>query len=364
MDQQRLASLVDTLTTSQKELRLELEGGKVVIELISTLRDLAKWAASGQETQFYQEIRTELDRVLHELQGDVRLRDTQNSALVTQAGQASVKLDALLTRQAIPLATLGLVLVRNRLGLLAIQDDDAAAIAYYLSGELPEAGTIALVERLLSKGDCFVDVGANVGIYSLLAGRIVGPTGKVIAVEPMPITFNALRTTLAVNGMLDIVDMHECALGSRADTLRLYSSHTSGHSSLLEPAGHAKGSDDVTIKLGDEVLAGARPKIIKIDVEGWELEVLEGLRNTIEQTDGLSIIMECSPIHIRRKHDSLVEWMERIKSFGLRCWRIDDDALALSPMDDVMKIDDRGTNVLLSRRLDKRLEPMLKRHGG
>ena len=364
LGQQRLASLVDTLSISQEGLRRELEGGRVVVELISTLRNLEKWATSNFEGQFLREVKAELGRVLQEIQGDVELRNQQNSALVIQTDHSLVKLDALLRRQAIPLVSLGLVLLRNRLGLLAIQDDDAAAIAYYLSGEVPEAGTVAIIEQLLSVGDCFLDVGANVGIYSLLAGRKVGRSGKVVAVEPMPSTFNALRTTLAVNGMMDIVDVHECALGAHTDTLTLYSGETSGHSSLLEPTGDIKRSDVVVIKSGDDLLSGARPKIIKIDVEGWEIEVLEGLRGTIERSDELSIILECSPSHVRRKHDSLVEWMERIRSFGLKCWQIDDGSLALHPLDDVLKIDDRGTNLLLSRRLDRKLRSLLKRNDG
>lgn len=355
----QLSEAVNALRSSQHDLVRELREGSVVVELISTLRNLAAWAQASGQTNLLGSVEQGLAQLLGELRSEVGRRSEESQAIAIRADQNSLKLDALLTRQTIPLASAGLVLVRNRFGLLAIQDEDVPAIAYYLSGDLPEPGTVALVERFLQPGDCFVDVGANVGIYSLIAGRKVGHGGRVIAIEPMPSTMHALRTTLAVNGVAPIVDARECALGATAGTATLYSGSTSGHSTLLAEPGSERSQHQVAIERGDDLLNGTQPALIKIDVEGWELDVLEGLRGTIGKTAKLAMIVECSPGHIRRRNGSPAEWFDQIRSWGLSCWRIDDERIALEPLEDISKIDDRGANLLFSRKLPPRLKSML-----
>lgn len=356
---EQVTDAVNALHSSQHDLVRELREGSVVVELISTLRDVAAWAQASGQTNLLGRVEEGIAQLLQEMRSEVGRRNGESQALAVRADQTSIKLDALLTRQAIPLASAGLVLVRNRFGLLAIQEEDVAAIAYYLSGDLPEPGTVALVERYLEPGDCFLDVGANVGIYSLIAGRKVGAGGRVIAIEPMPSTMHALRTTLAVNGVVQIVDARECALGASAGTATLYAGTTSGHSTLLEGPERGPGQHQVTIERGDDLLKSTEPTLIKIDVEGWELDVLEGLQGTIRRSPNLAMIVECSPGHIRRRNASPAEWFDRIRSWGLSCWLIDDEHMTLQPLEEISGIDDRGANLLFSRKLPERLKGML-----
>ncbi len=260
----------------------------------------------------------------------------------------------------IPLPAVGMVLVRTSFGFLAIQDDDPAAIAFHSSQIASEAGTVAVVDRLLEPGDCFIDVGANVGIYSLIAGRRVGPRGKILAVEPTPSTMRALRTTLAINGLSQVVDTHECALGREEGTATLYREVTSGHNSLLAPAEGTRTPHVVAVQRGDELLEQTKPSLIKIDVEGWELEVLEGLSRVLKRNKELSVVIEYSPEHIRRRGLRPAQWLETLHGLALKMWVIEDADVSLRPLKKGDEPGDTTVNLLLARELPARLLDMVR----
>jgi FkbM family methyltransferase len=352
---------LETLGSAQHEIRQELREGSVVVELISNIRQLIAWAQSagdlGVIAQVSETVQQLIDRSDERAPREAAHRETLDLQLVSN----SLKIDALLTRQTIPLATAGVILVRNRFGMLAIQDDDAPAIAYYSTGELPEPATVAIVERLLEPGDCFLDVGANVGIYSLIAGRRVGPGGKVVSVEPSPSTMRALRTMLSINGIASVTQTHECALGSAEGTATLHCEPTSGHNSLVGPTKNTRTTHNVAVKRGEALLNGLKPALIKIDVEGWELDVLEGLESVIKGTKRLGIVVEFSPGHVRGRGMQPDEWIERVKAFGLKMWVIDDFDISLRPFEKANEVVDRGANLFLSRTLPPALTFML--HG-
>jgi len=146
-----------------------------------------------------------------------------------------------------------------------------------LCGRDYEPFTLARLECLLRPGDTFVDVGANIGLFSLRAAHRVGPAGHVIAIEPNPIALRRLRQNLALNPTF-LVDIIEAAA----------SDHT-GEARLAQPdewnLGGVRIAEDGTVPVRcaplGELLApfhlGRPPALLKIDVEGHEPSVLRGL---------------------------------------------------------------------------------------
>lgn len=127
----------------------------------------------------------------------------------------------------------------------------------------------------LQTGQCFIDIGANFGLYSVLAANIVGPSGKVVAFEPVPKTFDFLRrNTLSLSQVLPV----PCAVGDKEGPVHFYFNQDKpGCSSAL-----AQSNQSLTVsmvKLDDylEHMKLPRPDFIKIDVEGFEYEVLQGI---------------------------------------------------------------------------------------
>ena len=163
-----------------------------------------------------------------------------------------------------------------------------------LRGEYQEFDTIQWLRRVVTAGDCVFDIGANVGQMTLEVAELVGPTGRVIAVEPAPGNVRLLRSHVEANGFADRVTIIEAACGEAdGGTLTL---HVSGDTPDSVGSGHnvqgPQGGDagrwtavDVPVVSVDGVCErlGVRPTVLKIDVEGAELAVLTGSRRTLEQ---------------------------------------------------------------------------------
>jgi FkbM family methyltransferase len=148
-----------------------------------------------------------------------------------------------------------------------------------------EAQETAFVESNLKPGDVFVDVGAHVGYYSLLAAKQVGETGKVIAVEPNPPTIVRLEKDIALNPFRNIL-VQKVACTDKETTLKFYQAaeENTGESSMNKA--NAREGTEISVRgvpLDRIVqdLGIKRVDVVKIDVEGAEMSVLGGMTNII-----------------------------------------------------------------------------------
>lgn len=144
----------------------------------------------------------------------------------------------------------------------------------------------------LRPGDVFVDVGANIGYYSILASRAVGPRGRVIAVEPVPSTFHQLQANIRTNRCENITPL-DCSVWSTAGVLTLEVTENSyGEAHVVQPDGLTPVIGPVPARTLDEI---CRPlphiRLIKLDIEDSELEALTGAPETLDKTDRL--VVEC-----------------------------------------------------------------------
>jgi FkbM family methyltransferase len=264
------------------------------------------------------------------------------------AERTTKKLEFLQSRNVIPLTAQGLVMCRNPLGFLAVPADDLATIGSLADGVLPEQGTLKVVEKYLKPGGTFVDVGANVGLFSLLAARIVGSSGKVVAIEPAPAAAEALRATVHANGIGGIVKVEERAAGAEQGLGTLSVAQNSTHSTLIH--GDAAASTVVaTIAPLDDMLDGLMPDMIKIDVEGWEANVVEGMKAILRANPNLIVLMDFEPAHIRSTGLSAAGWVDRLQAAGLQIFEIDERNGELTPLRKTGLEEIASINVLIAR---------------
>jgi FkbM family methyltransferase len=263
------------------------------------------------------------------------------------AERTAKKLEFLQARNVVPLPAQGLVMCRNPLGFLAVPADDLATIGSLADGVLPEQGTLKVVEKYLKPGSVFVDVGANVGLFSLLAARIVGAAGKVIAIEPAPAAAQALRATVDANGLGGIVTIKEIAAGAEQGLGTLSIARNSTHSSLV--AGDAAATVVATIAPLDDALDGMLPDMVKIDVEGFEANVIEGMKAIFRASPDVLVVMDFEPEHIRRSGLSAAVWVERLRSAGLDIFEIDERTGELTPLRKSGLEEIVSLNVLIAR---------------
>ena len=148
---------------------------------------------------------------------------------------------------------------------------------FYFGGRPHEYGAEKLFSRLLKPGDVVVDVGANVGYYTRITSRIVGKDGVVLAVEPMPSALRILELNCAD---LSNVELLRVALSDREGESTFYVRKRGDASSLLSDS-RAVPIRVKTKTADDLFMDRARIDFIKIDVEGFELEVLRGAQKTL-----------------------------------------------------------------------------------
>ena len=139
------------------------------------------------------------------------------------------------------------------------------------------------LEKLLSPGSTFVDVGANMGIYTLVASRLVGEAGHVIAFEPSAQSFSLLRRNIALNGLTNVIALPE-ALSNETGRTKLFHGPDPVCNSLGRDLSWDGDAEEVATETLDDVLRRTslrRVNAIKIDVEGAEELVLRGALNTL-----------------------------------------------------------------------------------
>jgi FkbM family methyltransferase len=143
-------------------------------------------------------------------------------------------------------------------------------------------------------GELVLDVGANVGAYTLLFAQWVGPTGRVVAFEPAAEAAAALRAHLVLNGVDGRVEVSEAAIADRQGTAR-FSGRAAAGGNAIVPDG-TPGSVDVQTTTLDAFCHGRQlqPAVIKVDVEGAELHVLRGAREACADP-GVRVFVEFHP---------------------------------------------------------------------
>lgn len=153
----------------------------------------------------------------------------------------------------------------------------------------------ATFHREVRAGDVVLDIGANLGAYTLAFGQWVGPSGRVYAFEPAPDARAGLERHVSLNALDDRIVIRPEAVSAAPGTARFLASGASG-SNRIAPGD--PGGDVVATTSVDAFCAplGLKPDVIKIDVEGAELDVLKGARATIASAGpGLRLYVEMHP---------------------------------------------------------------------
>jgi FkbM family methyltransferase len=186
-------------------------------------------------------------------------------------------------------------IINTRYGkLLTPGPDDLIGASLITYGEWAQ-NEIWLLEKLISSGNTVLDIGAYIGTHTLAFSEFVGPKGRVHSFEPQPKAFFALEQCIAENG-LENVSLHQLAVGERNAALKasntINTEHNAGSFSLMDAAEAEENETAITIRTIDSLNLDACD-FIKADVEGMEISVLSGARQTILKFRPL-IACECN----------------------------------------------------------------------
>lgn len=193
----------------------------------------------------------------------------------------------------------------------------------FFLGRYYDLPTQLALKGLLAPGDTFVDVGANRGMISLLAARLVGPSGRVIAFEPNPAPRAKFETALKRNG-IENVTIHPVGLGDAELTLDLrVPKINSGEGSFGQPNYAAGEIETISCRLalGDDYLGAIAPRVIKLDVEGYEWHALRGLEATLVRSRPI-LLTEIVSQHLANAHVSVDAVNNFLLERGFRPYRL------------------------------------------
>ena len=209
---------------------------------------------------------------------------------------------------------------------------DAVQLYVYLFG-IWEPDITAYVRRTLQPGETFVDVGAHVGYYTLLASQLVGPAGRVVSIEASPMICALLRENIALNnGAAANVRFVNAAAAATAGELSIHlgPAWNLGWSTTLSQRGFAHEArvpaEPLETLVSEEEMRAAR--LIKIDVEGNERDVFAGMtRWLLNCRPDAEFLVELSPLWWRDGDTSLEGALAPFLATGFQAYRIDNSYL-------------------------------------
>jgi len=218
----------------------------------------------------------------------------------------------------------GIILIDVQGSKMYVDSRDTGVAPFLLEWGFYEKYETELFKKLIEKGMVVVDIGANIGYYTLLAARLVGEEGRVFAFEPDHYNYRLLCKNIEVNAHRNVIPVRK-AIFSKSGKMKLFldKSNLGGHS--LSEANVDKGAS-ITIDATslDDYFKNTNNKIdvIKVDVQGSEMEVLEGMANTINQNVNLKIITEFWPIGLRNSGSSPIDFLKKLIECGFALYRI------------------------------------------
>jgi len=163
-------------------------------------------------------------------------------------------------------------------------------------------------------GAWVLDVGANVGSYTLLAAKRVGSTGRVIAVEPDADNRKLLEGNIRDNHYSELVEVIPFAASNRRQCKQFFRTSRCTENSLY-PGSEVESIASVQCVPLDDLLEEQKVDIIKLDVEGHEIEALEGMEKTIARSEPLVMFVECNPSALARAGHTSTELLARLSAY-------------------------------------------------
>jgi FkbM family methyltransferase len=217
-----------------------------------------------------------------------------------------------------------------------------------------EEGTTALFKKVVKQGNVVVDLGANIGYFTLLAAKLVGENGKVFSFEPEPQNFNYLIRNIELNNYQNVF-AYQKAIADKVGKTKLYiCTYDSGHHTINQSEGieayrlgRAGETKEIEIDLVtlDSFLADKTDKvdIVKIDVEGAEALAIDGMREILKKNRDIKIFLEYFPLLINKMGSSPQQLIELLMiEFKFQLFTIGHDYSASHSHTDLIKIQTYG----------------------
>ena len=191
-----------------------------------------------------------------------------------------------------------------------------------------EPDVMKVLQRAFTAGAVFLDIGANFGFYSIMAGGQIGPKGKIYAFEANPNLIDYIDRSVYINGLGRIVTIINKAVSDHAGAAQFgFSFAEIGGGSLAKGEADAQAGSELQyievplVRIDDVLPAGLVVDCAKLDVEGNELAALRGMRNVIARSPNIQLVIEFFPTLLGGA-DGAAQVLDFLTEMGLGYWRI------------------------------------------
>ena len=195
--------------------------------------------------------------------------------------------------------------------------DNGVELSLFQTGTY-EKGILSFLEKNLKNDDCFIDVGSNIGLMTIFASKQVGENVSVFSFEAHPETFKILEFNLDLNKITNVIKCN-FALGANNYQSVIYDNWqvNRGGASLIIKDIHSSSFPIEVKRLDDFLSKEIKPKIIKVDVEGFELEVLKGAKEIISKCKPILIVELSSNRENSYEINELIDFILSFDSYDL-----------------------------------------------
>lgn len=196
---------------------------------------------------------------------------------------------------------------------------------YTLFKNRQDAFEISLLEKYVRKNDVVLDIGANIGFYALILSKLVGEKGLVHCFEPDATNFRHLRNT---TGSLKNVGIHQKAVGPKTEKIKIYTSRSLNvDHRTYKPEEYDQELEIEAVSIDDHLGKGNKADLIKMDIQGFEMQAVAGMQKTLDSNPGIKIISEFWPYGLRSAGSSVSEYYKFLEDKGFEVFLLKENRL-------------------------------------
>lgn len=190
------------------------------------------------------------------------------------------------------------------------------------------------MKKEIKKGNVVLDIGANIGYYTLIFAKLVGEEGRVYAFEPDPTNFALLKKNVEINGYKNVVLVQK-AVSNNSGRIKLYlSKNNMGDHRIYDSGEDGRQHIEIeAIRLDDyfEHFEG-RIDFIKMDIQGAEGGAIQGMYNLLNKNNNVKIVTEFWPIGLKRFGTDPEEFLRLLIKLGFKLYEVNEQDKEIKPV--------------------------------
>jgi len=222
---------------------------------------------------------------------------------------------------------------------------------YKLFKNKQDAFEIELLKKHIKLNDTVLDIGANIGFYATILSDIVGEKGLVHCFEPDSKNFEHLKKTTA---NFKNIKINNKAVGPKTEKLKIYTSkNLNVDHRTYKPEEYDKEIEIDAVSIDDYLATNTKVDFIKMDIQGFEMQAIQGMVSMLDKNKNIKIISEFWPYGLKKAGSSVTEYFNFLEAKGFTCYLLEKNSLQKLSRDKVSSIEPLGEehyfNILATR---------------